>query len=111
MFIINVDVVPFSSSSVRNRPVRAIHFSKTIRCFADSLPAVPFAGVLSLEHYSCAPQWANAQIVVALGTTFSAAATTALVTSTGITNNSRLADFSNIYLGLVRFRQCQPAKR
>ena len=56
-----------------------------------------FAGALLL----CLPQWANAQIVIGTGTNLSAAATTALVTSTGITNNSRLADFSNIYLGLA----------
>lgn len=49
----------------------------------------------------CAPQQLIGQIVIGAGTNISGAATTALVTSTGITNNSRLADFSNIYLGLV----------
>jgi len=56
-----------------------------------------FAGMLLL----CAPKEIIGQIVIGTGTNLSAAATTALVTSAGITNNSRLADFSNIYLGLA----------
>lgn len=49
----------------------------------------------------CISPWSEGQIVIGTGTALSATATTALVTSTGITNNSRLADFSNIFLGLA----------
>jgi hypothetical protein len=49
----------------------------------------------------CISQAGLGQIVIGTGTAISTAATTVIVTSSGITNNSRFADLSNVYLGLA----------